>query len=83
MHFSQKLRLLHRVSTESNSLGHRVYSELVLNCPRHLSLINERLSLEDKIRCHGMTQDILDGIFSWCARDDKADCENRLEEVPP
>ena len=58
---SRKLSLLHRVSIGSESIGQKVYSELTLNGPQRLSLVEECLSLEDKVGCNGVTQDVLDG----------------------
>ena len=57
---SRKLSLLQRVCTESESIGHKVYTALTLNSPYHLSLVKECASLENKVGCNGMTQDVLD-----------------------
>ena len=65
--FSRKLSLLYRVSTESESLGYMIFSTLTPNSPRHLSLVQECVSLEDKLECHGIIQEVLDGN-SVCGR---------------
>ena len=52
---------------ESASLGYKIFSTLTPNSPRHLSLIQECVSLEDKLGCHGITQEVLDGN-SVCGR---------------
>ena len=69
---------------ESASLGYKIFSTLTPNSPRHLSLVQDCVSLEDKLGCHGITQEVLDGI-SVCGLGiyDKVDCEDRLGEVPP
>ena len=48
------------MSTESVSLGYKIFSTLTPNSPRHVSL-------EDKLECHGITQEVLDGN-SVCGR---------------
>ena len=58
---SHKLSLLHRVSIGSESIGQKVYSELTLNGPQRLSLVEDCLSLKCKVGCNGVTQDFLDG----------------------
>ena len=58
---SRKLSLLHRVRIGGESIGQKVYSELTINGPQRLCLVEECLSLEDKVGCNGVTQDILDG----------------------
>ena len=66
---SRKLSLLHRVSIGGESIGQKVYSELTINSPQHLRLIEECLSLEDKVGYNGVTQDVLDGnSASVCGR---------------
>ena len=50
-----------RVSSENDSVGCRIFYTLTPDSPRHLSLVRECLSLEDKIGCKGMTQGVLDG----------------------
>ena len=46
-----------------------MYSELTINGPQHLCLVEECLSLKDKVGCIGGTQDVLDGnSASACGR---------------
>ena len=59
--FSWKLSLLCRVHTESDSLSHKVFSVLSSDSPRDLHLVQECLPLEEKLDCHGITQEVLDG----------------------
>ena len=59
--FSWKLSLLRKVHTESDSLSHKVFSVLPSDSPRDLHLVQECLSLEEKLDCHGITQEVLDG----------------------
>ena len=49
------------MSLEDDLVGCKIFSTLTPNSPRHLSLVRECLSLEDKIGCKGMTQGVLDG----------------------
>lgn len=66
---SRKLSLLHRVSIRGESIGQKVFSEVTLNSSQRLSLVEECLSLEDKVGCNGVTQDVLDGnSASVCGR---------------
>ena len=49
------------MSIGSESIGQKVCSELTLNGPQCVFLVEECLSLEDKVGCNGVTQDVLDG----------------------
>lgn len=60
--FHRKLSLLHRVITNSESIGHKIYSSLAKDSPCHLSLVRECFSLEEKLGYNGLTQEILDGV---------------------
>ena len=50
-------------SAEQTELGNenKIFSTLTPDSPHHLSLVQECVSLEDKIRCKGTTHEVLDG----------------------
>ena len=53
------LNHLYKVSSGGQSIGCRIYSSLSITDPQSLRLIQECLSLEDKIGCHGVTDIVL------------------------
>ena len=55
----RKLSLLSRVSLDGESIGSRIFTTLMSNSQCHLSFVRECQSLEDKIGCQGITQDVL------------------------
>ena len=83
--FSRKLSLLHRVSTESVSLGYKIFSTLTPNCPRHsLSLSSKNVSLLKITRMswhntRGLRWYIYNSVCGHGIYD-KVDCEERLGE---
>ena len=52
---TRKLNLLSKVSSEGESIGCRMYTSLAVANPQSLRLIQEYLSLENKLDCHGAT----------------------------
>ena len=56
----RKLNLLYKVSSGGESIGCHIYSSLSITDPQSLRLIQECLSLEEKIGCHGVTDIVLD-----------------------
>ena len=55
----RKLNLLYKVSSGEELIGCRIYASLSITDPQSLRLIQECLSLEEKIRCHGVTDIVL------------------------
>ena len=52
------------MSSDGESIGCRIFTTLTSNSQCHLSLVRECQSLEDKIGCQGITQDVLDGAYT-------------------
>ena len=56
---TRKLNLLFKVSSRGESIGCHVYTSLAVANPQSLRLIQECLSLENKLDCHGVTDLVL------------------------
>ena len=56
---TRKLNLLSKVSSEGKSIGCRMYTSLTIVDPSSLRLVQECLSLENKLDCHGATNLVL------------------------
>ena len=55
----QKLNLLAKISSDEDTVGGRIYSKLSAIDPQSLQIVQECKSLEEKLKCRGVTQSML------------------------
>ena len=57
--FIQKLNLLFKINSEEDSIGCHIFSKLAAKDPQSLRIIQECRYLEDRVECHGATDNII------------------------
>ena len=62
--FIQKLNLLFKINSEEDSIGCHIFSKLAAKDPQSLRIIQECRYLEDRVECHGATDNILNSETS-------------------
>ena len=62
--FNQKLNLLFKINSEEDSIGCHIFSKLAAKDPQSLRIIQECRYLEDRVECHGATDNILNSETS-------------------
>ena len=82
--FIQKLNLLFKINSEEDSIGCHIFSKLAAKDPQSLQIIQECRYLEDRVECHGATDNILNSETSLKEvknRILKVDWENCITEA--
>ena len=56
---SFKAGFLLRINSEDDSIGCRIFSELIHKDPQSLRIVQECHSLEERLKCHGVTNRVM------------------------